>query len=210
MVPFLLMLASLSLLPPSCSTSFLLNPSFFGEVDHFPTSDVLRRPPQEGAEEDDPFFPRRRHNVEVVAMGPEEGGGGGGGEREDGGEEDEDDALFEVGGERSSSKRGEGKKRNEKKKHQTAPIMALEEKREDLEGPVRLKVDDKNGLLEEGPYKKGGGGRGGEDGKKSVPKICSFGDGGVPCQRVDSRVSPSPEHKEKKRRRGGKEHHEEK
>ncbi len=204
------MLASLSLLPPSCSTSFLLNPSFFGEVDHFPTSDVLRRPPQEGAEEDDPFFTRRRHNVEVVAMGPEEGGGGGGGEREDGGEEDEDDALFEVGGERSSSKRGEGKERNEKKKHQTAPIMALEEKREDLEGPVRLKVDDKNGLLEEGPYKKGGGGRGGEDGKKSVPKICSFGDGGVPCQRVDSRVSPSPEHKEKKRRRGGKEHHEEK
>ncbi len=187
-----------------------MNPSFFGEVDHFPTSDVLRRPPQEGAEEDDPFFPRRRHNVEVVAMGPEEGGGGGGGEREDEGEEDEDDALFEVGGERSSSKRGEGRKRSEKKKHQTAPIMALEEKREDLEGPVRLKVDDKNGLLEEGPYKKEGGGRGGEDGKKSVPKICSFGDGGVPCQRVDSRVSPSPEHKGKKRRRGGKEHHEEK
>ncbi len=65
-----------------------------------------------------------------------------------------------------------------------ATIIKLEQKQSDVEGPIRLKVDDKNGLVEEGPYK--GSER---ERRKSVPKICSGG--GVPCKRVDSRVTPS-------------------
>jgi len=61
-----------------------------------------------------------------------------------------------------------------------------------VDGPLRLKVDDKDGLVEEGPYKEDG-----EDGKE-VPKICSSG---VPCQRVDSRVKPSVGEKKRKRRK---------
>ena len=53
-------------------------------------------------------------------------------------------------------------------------------------GPLKLKLDDKDGLVEEGLYNKGA--------RKSkplpqLPRICSK-KSGVPCQRVDSRVAP--------------------
>lgn len=61
-------------------------------------------------------------------------------------------------------------------------------------GPLKLKIDDKNGLVKEGLYKttrqrKKGRGRRRQNRKEEVPRICSK-DGDVPCQRVDSRVVP--------------------
>ena len=67
-------------------------------------------------------------------------------------------------------------------------------------GRLRLKVDDKNGLVPEDPYDEvKGQGHDGQwtDRPLSIPKLCVKG---VPCKRVDSRVYPSTM-KPKKRRR---------
>ena len=61
---------------------------------------------------------------------------------------------------------------------------------------LHVKVDDKDGLVEDGPYKDSP--KNGTQAKKGkLPKLCNDG---VPCQKVDSRVSPKPKKKKDKRK----------
>lgn len=147
--------------------------SAVGEVDSFPHAEVLNEePPHQEAPRRRGANGLRQHNVDVAMAvdpggGPEDGGGG--------------DVLVPAA---------------PPPEEQPASIIALEQRRSEVEGPVRLKVDDKDGLLEEGPYR--GSDR---ENRSAVPKICTDG---VPCQRVDSRVRPSAEEKKKD---GGSSHH---
>ncbi len=154
LIKFLLCLFVITTTPGRCF--------YFGEIDEFPRSEVLNE--------------HRHGNVDVVMSEPME-------DKDSGDANDANSARrpnimgYNLGAEEEEE---EGDKVSP-----PGNIMQMEHKRgEDLEGPVKLKVDDKNGLVEEGAYHK-------DDDEHSkrrrVPKIC---DDGVPCQRVDSRVTP--------------------
>ncbi len=61
------------------------------------------------------------------------------------------------------------------------PIIKLKHRHSEVEGPLKLKVDDKNGLVQENS------GNQTSLTRSPVPKLCLEG---VPCQKVDSRVRP--------------------